>query len=287
MNIITRFPILLTLVERDYLNHHFADERSSADVYKALYLQGEQLDQDRVVHWRPLAARPDRDERGVGWKDADSCWITQDQETFQVTRGQEPVPVQLPPGLASASGRFVWTIERSAEEGTCLRQRDLLGKQNCILWQHAGWAGVSLASDPSRDRLAWSHNAGGSLQTWDPEQASNQPMTSAFEKDFSQLAFSPDGKSLAFVHDQQVYCLNGDDTHPISGPRSDNYNYTLQPSWSPNGKRIFYVSAHFDISNDMMLESYQWVAATPTGSQRRVLLAGAAVAALQVGPVLL
>ena len=34
----TQSPLLLTLIERRYLNHHYEDERTSGDVYKALYL---------------------------------------------------------------------------------------------------------------------------------------------------------------------------------------------------------------------------------------------------------
>lgn len=286
MKVASKYPILLTLVEHDYLKHHFEDERSSADVYKALYLQGEHLHEDRVVHWRPLADRPELDERGVGWKDVDSCWISQDQQTFQVTRGQQPFAVELPPGLDSASGRYLWTVEQSAEDGTRLIQLDRHLKQSRTVWQHPGWAGVSLASDPSQDRLVWSHSLKGALNSWDPESATSQSTATPFETDFSQLAFSPDGKSLAFVHGQQVYCLTERTTHSISGPRSDNYNYRLQPSWSPDGKRIFYISAHFDIEGDLMRESYQWVAATPTGKQRRELLSRAAVTAVNIGPAL-
>ncbi len=286
MKIQTKYPILLTLVEHDYLKHHYEDERSSADVYKALYLQGEHLQDDQVVHWRPLAARADLDERGVGWKDADSCWILQDQQTFQVTRGQDPVPVELPAGLASASGRYLWTVEQSGGDATRLRQLDCQSGQSSTVWERNGWAGISLASDPSQDRLVWSHHAKGPLQSWDPVRTRNETMANRFDQDFSQLAFSPDGKSLAFVHDQQVYCLSGSTTHDISGPRSDHSNYRLQPQWSPDGKRLFYISAHFDIVGDLLHESYQWVAATPGEKHRRELLSRAAVAAVHVGPAL-
>ena len=289
MKIETRYPLLLTLIEHKYLEHHFEDERTSADVYKALYLQGEHLEDDRVVHWRPLAARPNQDERGIGWKDAHSCWVSRDQQTLQVNSGQEPTPVELPAGLASASGRFVWTVQQSVGDATQLQQLDRQSGVTSTLWEHPAWAGLSLASDPTRDRLLWTcsgHHPGGPLQSWDPVQEQSQVVPTGFGSDISSLTFSPDGQNLAFVHDHQVYCLTGKSAHPISGPRSDNYNYRLQPSWSPDGKRLFYISAHYGIDEDIMRESYQWMAASPNGSQRRALLSGSAVAAVHVGPVL-
>lgn len=289
MKIATKYPLLLTLIEHKYLEHHYEDERTSADVYKALYLQGEQLEDDRVVHWRPLAARPNQDERGIGWKDAHSCWVSRDQQTLQVNSGEDPTPVELASGLASASGRYQWTVEQSAQEPTRLQQLDRLTGETSTLWEHPVWAGLSLASDPTQDRLLWSYSGyhlGGPIQSWDPSRAQREIVPSGFDDDFSDLAFSPDGANLAFVHKQQVYCLSGGTTQSISGPPSDSYNYRLQPSWSPDGKRLFYISAHFDIEEDQMSESYQWMAATPTGSRQRTLISRSAVAAVNVGPIL-
>ncbi|MBX3169971.1 MAG: PD40 domain-containing protein [Candidatus Eremiobacteraeota bacterium] len=289
MKVHMKYPILLTLIEHKYLKHHFEDERTSADVYKALYLQGEQLKDDRVVHWRPLAARPNRDERGVGWKDANSCWLTQDEHTFQVTAGQDPVPVELPRGLTSASGRFVWTVEQSAEEATLLQQLDRQSGETSTIWEHPGWAGLSLASDPAQDRLLWSYSGyhlSGPLHSWNPIAAQKEAVPTGFAEGVSDLAFSPNGKNLAFVHDHQVYCLSNGATRPISGPRSNSFNYRQQPSWSPDSKRLFYVNAHYDIVGYLMQESYQWMAALPDGSQHRALISRSAVAAVNVGPAL-
>ena len=282
MNIQTKYPLLLTLVEHKYLTHHYQDERSSADVYKALYLQGEHLQDDRVVHWKPLSTRPDLDERGLGWKDAHCCWISRGQQTLQVSTGQEATPADLPEGLASASGRYLWTTEQSAAL-SALRQLDRQSGEISTLWQKPAWAALSLASDPRQDRLGWAQ--AGPLQSWDPTQGKQEVIRAKFAEDFSGLAFSPDGEQLAFLHDQQVYCLHDGTTDSISGPRSNSFNYRLQPGWSPDGKRLFYISAHYDIEeDDLMHESYQWMAATPNGSQSRMLLSGSALAAVQVGP---
>jgi len=276
--------MLLTLVEHKCLTHHYQDERSSADVYKALYLQAEHLQDDRVVHWKPLSARPDLDERGIGWKDAHCCWISRGEQTLQVSTGQEPAVTNLPEGLSSASGRFLWTVKQAPEK-SALQQLDRQSGQLTTLWEHPGWARLSLASDPRQDRLVWAQ--AGPLQSWNPTQAKQEVVRAKFAEDFSGLAFSPDGQQLAFLHDQQVYCLRDGTTHSISGPRTNSFNYRLQPSWSPDGKRLFYISAHYDIDkDDMMRESYQWMAATPDGSHCRTLLYGSALAAVQVGPAL-
>lgn len=286
MKIHSKYPILLTLVEHDYLKHHFEDERTSADVYKALYLQGERLEDDRVVHWRPIAAKPELDERGVGWQDAHTCWISKDQQSFQVGTGQEPIPMERPSGLASSSGRYLWSVEQSAETATRLQQLDRHTGQLSTVWAHPGWASVSLAADPTQDRLLWSHSVGGPLQSWDPSRVQREVVSTGFADDITNLAFSADGRNLAFIHNRQVYCLSGGTTHDVSGPGTDSFHYRLQPSWSPDGKRLFYVDAHFDIADELMHESYQWMVASPKGEQRRALLSRSAVAAVNAGPAL-
>ncbi|MBN9417208.1 MAG: PD40 domain-containing protein [Candidatus Eremiobacteraeota bacterium] len=283
MKIQSKYPLLLTLVEKDYLNHHYEDERTSGDVYKALYLQGEEILDDRVVHWKPLSADAGVDEQGIAWKDAHACWIRRDRQSFLVTPGSLPQAEELPAGLSSASGRYQWSVDQGPDQPTRLQQLDRQTGQTAILREYPESTNLDLASDPSSDRLVWS---GPGLNCWNPDLQNFCLLNSGLAGETSKPVFSPDGKDLAFVLDQQVYNLSGGSTYPISGPRSDSYNYRQHPSWSPDGKRLFYVDAHYDIEDDTMKESYQWTASTPDGSQRRTLLSRSAVASVKVGPAL-
>ena len=286
MKIQSKYPLLFTLIEKDYLNHHYEDERTSGDVYKALYLQGEQIQDDRVVHWKPLSVDPEVDEQGIGWKDAHACWIRRDQQSLLVTPGSLPQPAEIPAGLVSASGRYRWDVERTAGQPTRLLQFDQQTAQTSTLWNAPEWVSIDLASNPSHDQLVWTDCAPGVLNSWEPEFQDLHRVNTGLVGNFSKPTFSPDGESLAFVHDQEIYNLSEGATQSISGPRSNSFNYRQHPSWSPDGKRLFYVDAHYDIDDDTMRESYQWVVCTPDGSRRQTLFSRSAVAAVSVGPAL-
>jgi hypothetical protein len=282
----SKYPLLFTLVEKDYLDHHYEDERTSGDVYKALYLQGEQIQDDRVVHWKPLSADPDVNEQGLGWKDAHACWIRRDQQYFLVSPGSLPQAEEMPLGLSSASGRYQWSVERIPDHDTRLQQLDRQTGLTSVLRNYPESAPLELASDPSSDRLVWSSPGIAPLSCWEPGVQCFYSLNHGLTGEISKPTFSPDGKDLAFVLDQQVYNLSDGTTHPISGPRSNSYNYRQHLSWSPDGKRLFYVDAHYDIEDDTMKESYQWTASSPDGSQRRTLLSRSAVSSVRVGPTL-
>jgi len=291
-----KYPLLFTTVEPQYLHHHYQDERSSNDVWKGIYVQGQRLEDDRFLEVTKLATRRDVDERGLGWKDSESCWISRDGQTLLVSPDSQPVPVELPrvEGLASASGRFRWTVQHGEDQQTRLQQLDQATGQTTTVWEHPGWAGLSVAADPLQDRLVWSYRGyhlDSELLSWSPKSQKNEVVPTPFHKEFDDLAFSPDGKTLAFVHKNEVYThrLDRQETHRVSDLESEaddllGRTYRMHPGWSPDGKRVFYSNACFYLQEDELFESYNLMSAYPNGSKRKILLDWPAIAGFQVGP---
>lgn len=291
-----KFPLLFTVAEPKSLYHHYHDQRGTTDVWKANYVQGENLDQDRLQGLTRISVYKGVEEYGIGWKDSRACWIRREEETLLVQPDRCMEPVEGPAQEArSASGRYRWRVNSEGACGpTCLEQFDQVTGEVRQLWSHARWAGVQMASDPNQDRLLWSYHGyhlRGGLNSWDPQQQANQILPSPFGDDFEHLSFAPDGSTIAFVHQNEVY------THRLTEARCRKVSnlkqeakhlgeraYRLRPSWSPDGKRIFYTNFSFDWRGDNMLERYNLMVALPDGSERRLILENPAMREVIVGP---
>ena len=298
MKLETKYPLLLTTTEPQYLHHHYQDCVTSSDVWTAVYVQGEQLKDDQMQKVTKLAARRNVDERGLGWKDTESCWISRDGKTLLVAPDAEPVPAVAPQerGLTSASGRFRWTVQQGCDQPTRLQQLDYTTGQTTTVWEHSTWAGLSVAADPVEDRLLWSYRGyhlDSELLSWNPQSQQTEVVPTPFRKDFEYLTFSPDGKTLAFVHANEVYThrLDQSETHQVSDLEMEGDDllgetYRMNPGWSPDGKRLFYNNFSFYMVEDELHESYNLMAALPDGSERKILLDWPAISGFQVGPQL-
>lgn len=290
-----KFPLLLTVAEPKSMYHHYHDERGTTDVWKANYLQAENLQDDQIQGLTRLSVHKGVEEFGLGWKDARSCWIRRESETVLLQPKRQPESVDDPPQEAlSASGRYRWRVSQGPCGPTQLEQLDAETGESRVLWRHERWASVELASDPRGDGLLWSYSGyhlRGGLNRWDPKAGSNRALEMPFQDDFKHLSFAPDGQAIAFVHQNEVYTHRFDEagSRRVSDLRQEAPNLArhttrLAPRWSPDGKRIFYTNFSFDWRGDNMAERYNLMTALPDGSQRRLLLDKPAVRDLIVGP---
>ncbi|MBS2037245.1 PD40 domain-containing protein [bacterium] len=292
-----KFPLLLTVAEPKSLYHHYHDERGTTDVWKASYVQADELGKDRLQGLTRVSVYKGVEEYAIGWKDSRTCWIRRESETLLVPPELPVEPPEEPAQEAiSASGRYRWRVNKGDCGPTHLEQLDQQTGESRVLWSHARWAGVQMASDPNRDRLLWSYSGyhlRGGLNSWDPQGQSNQPLEMPFQDDFDHLSFSPTGEAIAFVHQNEVYTHRLDETgcRRVSDLKQESkhlrtHTYRLKPRWSPDGKRIFYTNFSFDWRGDFMMERYNLMAALPDGSQRRLMLEQPAVREVVVGPPL-
>jgi len=93
-----------------------------------------------------------------------------------------------------------------------------------------------------RDRaIAYTAEAGGNRQLFTlPLRGGYPTQLTASEKDVSDPQWSPDGRRLAFVRDDQIWVIEADGSRlaRVTGHPSG----TNTPRWSPDGKRLAFVS---------------------------------------------
>jgi len=84
------------------------------------------------------------------------------------------------------------------------------------------------------------YRSGMTLFVMNPDGSDKQRLTHGKPGGHSTSAFSPDGQSVVFENDSEIYTINLDgrnETRLTNNNDSDN-----EPSWSPNGNQIAFVS---------------------------------------------
>jgi Tol biopolymer transport system component len=70
----------------------------------------------------------------------------------------------------------------------------------------------------------------GKRQLWEPERVDN-----------NEPAWSPDGRSIAWIHATELWLMNPDGSQPRRlPPESPPETYDAAPSWSPDGSRLVF-----------------------------------------------
>ncbi|MFN8608799.1 MAG: hypothetical protein U0931_14780 [Vulcanimicrobiota bacterium] len=272
-----KFPILLTTRELRSKHFHAWEQKFYHDVWKMDYVRADDLRQDRPGPPVRVSAQPNRDERGTGW-----------------VGGVEQVRINSPETeelvLTSASGRFRWRAWLDQAGESRLEQTDVESGQMVPIWRQRGWARIEMASDPVRDRLVYGQ-CGGPLQSWDAKSAVIEPIEMPIRQGISDLSFAPDGRALAFVHAGEVYSHRlGSDLCQQVSQLSDEGKLApavthLNPQWSPDGKRIFYIVHSYLWRGAQISDQFALMAALPDGSQRRLVLEQTCVADFRVGEI--
>jgi WD40 repeat protein len=286
MNVISAktYPLLLTRIEEGTESHHYY-KWSRSDVWRADYTQGDTLEGDTLSQLRKFAARRGADERGLAWKDSRSAWILRDGEVQLVGPGHKPQALCTTKGwqmAPSASQRYFWTVERDADSQWCIRQLDgSTGESRFLPW-HSGSNSVSLAADPQKDRLlVFHHDENTELYEWNPSQGQLIALPCPLSGPIVDPAFSPDGQKLAFVadyHEVHVHDFASGKTTQISnleeedGQTLGDTKMHFSPSWSPDGKRVFYTLYSELFTGDTIDEWSALFVATPDGRERMCLL---------------
>ena len=93
-----------------------------------------------------------------------------------------------------------------------------------------------------RDRVvAYTAEAGGARQLFTlPLRGGSATQVTASEKAVSEPAWSPDGRRLAYIRDEELWVVEADgsrSTRVVAKPGG-----ARQPHWSPDGKRLAFVS---------------------------------------------
>lgn len=146
-------------------------------------------------------------------------------------------------GRWSPSGdRILFSVEAGEKSGIYIMNPDgsevekLVGWSLQPAWFPNGERVVYIDFDSSRDRQVFVANADGTGQ----RKLTNLENS----RDTASPSVSPDGETIAFAHDDQIYLMSatGENVRQVTGGKGS----ATQPEWSPNGEKILFWRRFFN-----------------------------------------
>ena len=168
--------------------------------------------------------------------------------TGEVARSPEP----LTEFLSIGPMRSVWlspngdqiAFPHQGDEGLGLYTMDITSGELTYVADHPRGGDIYWSSEGIR--LAYSAGIGGGIHVADSDGSASRRISDA--ESFGPLvAWSPDGRSLAFIGDVDVHVVDIETTEEttIAAGLTDDSDYVAMLEWSPDGTELLYIARHY------------------------------------------